>query len=100
MADLECDMCDEENATFILTNLSDGAVAKIGANCWPLWVMAVAQGIVDAEEDEITPAGEAEAEPDPKPNGRSRKTESVAATAETSEVTDDKANDDTASAVS
>lgn len=122
MATMECDMCDEENATYILTNLVDGAVAKIGVNCFPMFIMSIAEGMVEAarpdDNDSDPPQPEPVTDPeetpsplppdqvepdtftDPKPSGRSRPKSDPASTSKVSEVEPSTANDDHAIATS
>jgi len=46
MATIECDFCDDEQAVFLLNNLDSGDVARIGAACWPGFIMAMAEGLI------------------------------------------------------
>lgn len=103
MAQLNCSMCETEPAAFLLNNLIDGGTEQVCINCWPLFIISIAEqmtGLVEGatpeapEEPETATAVETPAEtvstpetpaetpsPDPKRNGRSRAKSSVAPTA-------------------
>lgn len=115
-------MCDEEAATYVLTNLADGAVARIGANCFPAFILSIAEGMTGISElaaDEAATATPGDIEggeqtmpdltagdepdtfqPDPKPSGRSPKKSAEAATDIAESPGDTMASDETALATS
>jgi hypothetical protein len=80
MATLECDMCDDENATYILTNIDSGETARVGVMCFPSFIMSIAEGIVAASASDENDSDQIHDEVDPKPSGRSPRTASAVAT--------------------
>ena len=97
MATIECDFCDVNDASLILTNLENGDVTRVCGACFPGFVLTLAEAI-GAIPPTIEQGDEADTyTPDPKPSGRSRKPSAEVVTDTETENTGDQADDDHAS---
>ena len=52
MATLECDFCDESEASLILTNLQNGDVTRVCGACFPSFVLTLAEALGIAAQPE------------------------------------------------
>ena len=118
MATIECDFCDVNEASLILTNLENGDVTRVCGACFPGFVLTLAEAIAGSAEpvvDELAtefpdfdqalggdqaaglnPGDPDTYTPDPKPNGRSRKPSAEVVTDTETENNGDQADDDNA----